>query len=148
VRGASESVCTRLVGRQTVAHTGGHLPLKGGPAGASCTRSGTNSGLAVRSCNLKFLRLGALSDFPSRSSKLSSRSLRLGNKELLHTTQLQTALYTKVSGTMRSLAGRCCYFSLKRSIDQHLLALVYVLAALAVDPTLTLISHVASIWCA
>ena len=32
-------------------------------------------------------------DFPSRSSKLSSRSLRLGNKELLHTTQLQTALY-------------------------------------------------------
>jgi hypothetical protein len=27
------------------------------------------------------------------SSKLSSRSLRLGNKELLHTTQLQTALY-------------------------------------------------------
>ncbi len=58
-------------------------------------------------------------DFPSRSSKLSSRSLRLGNKELLHTTQLQTALYTKVSGTMRSLAGRCYYFSLKRSIDQH-----------------------------
>jgi hypothetical protein len=35
-------------------------------------------------------------DFPSRSSKLSSRSLRLGNKELLHTTgpgtQFQTAL--------------------------------------------------------
>jgi hypothetical protein len=58
-------------------------------------------------------------DFPSRSSKLSSRSLRLGNKELLHTTQLQTALYTKVSGTMRSLAGRCYYSSLKRSIDQH-----------------------------
>ena len=60
-------------------------------------------------------------DFPSRSSKLSSRSLRLGNKELLpvHTTQLQTALYTKVSGTMRSLAGRCYYFSLKRRIDQH-----------------------------
>ena len=51
-------------------------------------------------------------DFPSRSSKLSSRSLRLGNKELLHTTQLQTALYTKVSGTMRSLAGRCYYFPL------------------------------------
>ena len=58
-------------------------------------------------------------DFPSRSSKLSSRSLRLGNKELLHTTRLQTALYTKVSGTMRSLAGRCYYLSLKRSIDQH-----------------------------
>ena len=33
-------------------------------------------------------------DFPSRSSKLSSRSLRVGNKELLHTTQFQTALYT------------------------------------------------------
>ena len=32
--------------------------------------------------------------FWSRSSKLSSRSLRLGNKELLHTTQFQTALYT------------------------------------------------------
>ncbi len=90
-------------------------------------------------------------DFPSRSSKLSSRSLRLGNKELLHTTQLQTALYTKVSGTMRSLAGRhgCYYFSLKRRIDQHCWRLyVYVSAALAVDPTLTLISHVASIWCA
>ena len=53
------------------------------------------------------------------ASKLSSRSLRLGNKELLHTTQLQTALYTKVSGTMRSLAGRCYYFSLKRRIGQH-----------------------------
>ncbi len=98
-------------------------------------------------------------DFPSRSSKLSSRSLRLGNKdsaELLHTTQLQTrtALYTKVSGTMRSLAGRCYYFSLKRRIDQHCWRL-YTFpkesesAALAVDPTLTLISHVASsIWCA
>ena len=33
-------------------------------------------------------------DFPARSSKLSSRSLRVGNKELLYTTQLQTALYT------------------------------------------------------
>ena len=33
-------------------------------------------------------------DFPSPSSKLSSRSLRVGNKELLHTTQFQTALYT------------------------------------------------------
>ncbi len=32
-------------------------------------------------------------DFPSPSSKLSSRSLRVGNKELLYTTQLQTALY-------------------------------------------------------
>ena len=87
-------------------------------------------------------------DFPSRSSKLSSRSLRLGNKELLHTTQLQTALYTKVSGTMRSLAGRCYYFSLKRRIDQHCWRLYTFSAALAVDPTLTLISHVASIWCA
>jgi hypothetical protein len=42
------------------------------------------------------------SDFPSRSSKLSSRSLRLGNKELLHTTQLQRALYT-ASGERRQL---------------------------------------------
>ena len=41
-------------------------------------------------------------DFPSRSSKLSSRSLRLGNKELLHTTQFQTALYT-ASGERRQL---------------------------------------------
>ena len=43
-------------------------------------------------------------DFPSRSSKLSSRSLRVpvGNKELLHTTQLQTALYT-ASGERRQL---------------------------------------------
>jgi hypothetical protein len=56
---------------------------------------------------------------PSRSSKLSSRSLRLGNKELLHTTQFQTTLHTKVRGTMRSLAGRCYYFSPNRSIDQH-----------------------------
>ncbi len=30
-------------------------------------------------------------DFPSRSSKLSSRSLRLEDKELLHTTALYTA---------------------------------------------------------
>jgi hypothetical protein len=43
------------------------------------------------------------SDFPSRSSKLSSRSLRVGNKELLHAaTQLQTALYT-ASGERRKL---------------------------------------------
>ena len=41
------------------------------------------------------------------------KKLALGKKELLRTTQLQTALYTKVSGTMRSLAGRCYYFSLK-----------------------------------
>ena len=41
-------------------------------------------------------------DFPSRSSKLSSRSLRLGNKELLHTTQSQTALYT-ASGERREM---------------------------------------------
>jgi hypothetical protein len=47
------------------------------------------------------------------------KKLALGKKELLRTTQLQTALYTKVSGTMRSLAGRCYYFSLKRGIDQH-----------------------------
>jgi len=41
-------------------------------------------------------------DFPSPSSKLSSRSfkLRVGNKELLYTTQLQTALY-KASGERR-----------------------------------------------
>ena len=85
-------------------------------------------------------------DFPARSSKLSSRSLRVGNKELLHTTQFQTTLlYTKVSGTMRSLAGRCYYFSLKKEYRSALLALVYVSAALAVDPTLTLISHVTSI---
>jgi hypothetical protein len=59
-------------------------------------------------------------DFPARFSKLSSRSLRVGNKELfLHTTQFQTTLYTKVSGTMRSLAGRCYYFALRRSIGQH-----------------------------
>ncbi len=57
--------------------------------------------------------------FPARSSKLSSQSLRVRSKELLHTTQFQTTLYTKVSGTMRSLAGRCYYFSLKRSIGQH-----------------------------
>ncbi len=43
-------------------------------------------------------------DFPSRSSKLSSRSLRVGNKELLHTTQFQTALYTaSASGERRQL---------------------------------------------
>jgi hypothetical protein len=45
------------------------------------------------------------SGFPSPSSKLSSRSLRVGlpgNKELLHTTQLQTALYT-ASGERRQL---------------------------------------------
>ena len=41
-------------------------------------------------------------DFPSPSSKLSSRSLRVGNKELLHTTQFQTALYT-ASGERRQL---------------------------------------------
>ena len=41
-------------------------------------------------------------EFPSRLSKLSSRSLRVGNKELLHTTQLQTALYT-ASGERRQL---------------------------------------------
>ena len=57
--------------------------------------------------------------FPARSSKLSSQSLRVWSKELLHTTPFQTTLYTKVSGTMRSLAGRCYYFSLKRSIGQH-----------------------------
>ncbi len=39
---------------------------------------------------------------PSPSSKLSSRSLRVGNKEFLHTTQLQTALYT-ASGERRQL---------------------------------------------
>ena len=33
-------------------------------------------------------------DFPARSSKLSSRSLRVGNKELLLTTQFQTTLST------------------------------------------------------
>jgi hypothetical protein len=31
-------------------------------------------------------------DFPSRSSKLSSRSLRVGNRELLHTTQFQDGI--------------------------------------------------------
>jgi hypothetical protein len=65
-----------------------------------------------------------LYDFPARSSKLSSRSLRVGNKELLHTTQFQTTLYTKVRGTMRSLAGRCYYFSLKNEYRSALLALV------------------------
>ena len=54
-------------------------------------------------------------DFPSRSSKLSSRSLRLGNKELLHTTQFQTALYT-ASGERWDMPGHSpllrTYFSL------------------------------------
>ncbi len=59
-------------------------------------------------------------NFSASSSKLSSRSLRVGNEELSHTTQFQTTLYhTKVSGTMWSLAGGGDYFSLKRSIDQH-----------------------------
>jgi hypothetical protein len=51
-------------------------------------------------------------DFRAHSSKLSSQLLHAGTEELLHTPQIQTTLYTKVSGTMRSLAGRGYYFSL------------------------------------
>ncbi len=40
-------------------------------------------------------------DFASPSSKLPSRSLRVGNKELLHTTQLQTALYTAAESQLQ-----------------------------------------------
>jgi hypothetical protein len=43
-------------------------------------------------------------DFASPSSKLPSRSLRVGNsKELLHTTQLQTALYTAAESQLVTL---------------------------------------------
>ena len=55
-------------------------------------------------------------DFPARS-KLSSRSLRVGNKEFVAHHAISDDTY--MSGTMRSLAGRCYYFSLKRSIGQH-----------------------------
>jgi hypothetical protein len=61
-------------------------------------------------------------DFSARSSKLSSRSLRVGNEESMHTMQLnllRTTLYTTVSG-YRSTNRSCgSYRSLNRRIDQH-----------------------------
>ncbi len=103
-------------------------------------------------------------DFPSPSSKLSSRNLRVGNKELLHTTQLQTALYT-ASGERRQLGivtVPSCLRIILSSVwfegnePESEISVACAPGRLYENRprlqwsrhhTVTLISHVSSIWC-
>ncbi len=95
-------------------------------------------------------------DFPSRSSKLPSRSLRVGKKGLLHTTQFQTSLYT-ASGERRKWAYSplayvlfsplCGFEGNEISVVCACMRIGRACIEWSRHHTGTLISHVASIWC-